>query len=45
MTDCIASEERKKMGEEGRKWVKDFTWENIALRYERFLQDALGEHV
>ncbi len=32
---------REEMGEKGREMVKDFTWEKVALRYEKFLQDVI----
>jgi glycosyltransferase involved in cell wall biosynthesis len=40
MKDLMASGERKQMGQSGRDWVKDYTWEKIALQYEAFLYDV-----
>jgi len=37
MKDLLISNERKEMGQRGREYVKDFTWDKIALRYEEFL--------
>ena len=42
MKNCITSNERKEMGKRGRGWVKDFTWDRIALKYEGFLYDVLN---
>ncbi len=44
MKNCIKSNERNEMGKRGRDWVKDFTWDRIALKYEKFLQDVLAKH-
>ncbi len=41
MKDLITSNERKEMGQRGRGWVKDYTWDRIALRYEKFLREVL----
>ena len=37
MKDLLRHRERKEMGQRGRHWVKDFTWDKIALKYEEFL--------
>ncbi len=42
MKDLITSSERKEMGLRGRDWVKDFTWDKIAMKYEEFLQNVLA---
>ena len=41
MRNCIMSNERNEMGKRGREWVKDFTWDRIALKYEGFLEDVI----
>lgn len=43
MKDLLISNERKEMGQRGRVWVKDFTWDKIALKYEKFLTDVLDQ--
>jgi len=40
MKDMMASKERKETGQKGREWVKDFTWDGIALNFERFLKEV-----
>lgn len=40
MKDLLTHSERKEMGQRGREWVKDFTWDKIALKYERFLNEV-----
>jgi len=42
MRNCITSNERNEMGKRGREWVKDFTWDRIALKYEGFLEDVIS---
>jgi glycosyltransferase involved in cell wall biosynthesis len=37
MKDLAASDERKKMGQRGRDFLRDRTWDKIAERYEEFL--------
>jgi len=37
MKELMISSEREKMGRNGRDYVRDFTWEKIALIYEEFL--------
>ena len=45
LTDLTLSDKREDMGERGREWVKDSTWDKIALRFELFLLQVLGrEH-
>jgi glycosyltransferase involved in cell wall biosynthesis len=41
MKDLLISNERKEMGQRGRQWVKDFTWNKIALKFESFLSEVL----
>ena len=38
MKTLAASDERKKMGLKGRDWVKDYTWDKVALEYESYLK-------
>ncbi|HWR57634.1 MAG TPA: glycosyltransferase family 4 protein [Thermodesulfovibrionales bacterium] len=39
MKYLATNDERKEMGQRGREWVKDFTWDKIAEEYERFLNE------
>ncbi|MGC2063324.1 MAG: glycosyltransferase family 4 protein [Thermodesulfovibrionales bacterium] len=32
------------MGQQGRKWVTNFTWDAIALRFDVILQDTVAQH-
>jgi hypothetical protein len=32
------------MGQEGRKWVMDFTWDAIASGFEAILQDTVAQY-
>jgi glycosyltransferase involved in cell wall biosynthesis len=41
MKNLITSEERREMGRRGRDWVKNYTWDKIALKYEGFLKTVL----
>jgi glycosyltransferase involved in cell wall biosynthesis len=41
MKDLIRNTERKEMGQRGRNWVKDYTWEEIAMKYDNFLKNIL----
>lgn len=43
MKDLMSSDERKKMGQRGRTWLKTYSWDKIALRYEDFLNSVLKE--
>lgn len=43
MKALMEGDEREKMGERGRAWVKGFTWDKIARRYENFLYKVLEE--
>lgn len=42
MKDLMISDKRKEMGQRGRDWVKDYTWDKMALKYEEFLQNVLA---
>jgi glycosyltransferase involved in cell wall biosynthesis len=42
MINCISSNERTAMGNNGRERVKDFTWQNLAIKYENFLTSVLS---
>ncbi|HMK49491.1 MAG TPA: glycosyltransferase family 4 protein [Thermodesulfovibrionales bacterium] len=37
----LSEDERRKMGQRGRDWARDFTWDKIALKYEDFLSKVL----
>jgi glycosyltransferase involved in cell wall biosynthesis len=43
MKDLLTHCERKEMGKRGREWVKDYTWDAIALQYEEFLYKIAGQ--
>ena len=43
MKYLLTHRERKDMGQRGREWVKDKTWDTIALQYEKFLYTTLGK--
>lgn len=43
MKKLITSDKRQEMGRKGRERVKDFTWGEIARKYEEFLQDVLAK--
>ena len=43
MKDLLSSGERKDMGLRGRAWVLTYTWDKIALSYERFLASVLSK--
>ncbi len=43
MKALVASKERKVMGQRGRDLVKDYTWDRIALEYEKLLYDVSCE--
>lgn len=42
MRDMAENELRKEMGLKGRDWVKDLTWDKIAIRYEEFLSEVVA---
>ena len=37
----LTRDERAKIGQKGRSWAKDFTWDKIAIEYEDFLHKVL----
>ena len=41
MESLLKSDERKEMGRRGRDWVRNYTWDKIAVSYERFLSSVL----
>jgi glycosyltransferase involved in cell wall biosynthesis len=43
MKDMAFSDMRKEMGQRGRAWVKTYSWDKIALKYEDFLNSVLKE--
>jgi glycosyltransferase involved in cell wall biosynthesis len=43
MTDLADGSKREEMGKKGRNWVEDFTWDKIALTFESFLLQVLGQ--
>lgn len=43
MKDMMTRENRSEMGQRGRDWVKDLTWDKIAIRYEEFLSEVAAE--
>ncbi|MEW6416529.1 MAG: glycosyltransferase family 4 protein [Nitrospirota bacterium] len=43
MKELMMSNERKDMGQRGRDFVKDYTWDKVALKYEEFLQNVLAD--
>jgi len=45
MKDLLIHGERKAMGQRGREWVKDYTWDAIALQYEEFLYKIADQAV
>ncbi len=44
MQDMMESRDRKEMGQKGREWVTDLTWDEIARKYESFLGEVLNEN-
>ncbi|MEF9426227.1 MAG: glycosyltransferase family 4 protein [Candidatus Mariimomonas ferrooxydans] len=44
MKKLIMSNRREEMGEKGRERVKDYTWDRIASKYERFLEGIFDEN-
>jgi len=44
MKDLLLSTHRSRMGQKGREWVKEHTWDKIALRYEKFLCQVTSGH-
>jgi glycosyltransferase involved in cell wall biosynthesis len=43
MKNLLVSSERKEMGLRGRAWVRTYTWDKIALSYERFLASVMSK--
>ena len=43
MKNLVSNNDRREIGQRGRNWVKDFTWNKIALKYEDFLCRVLEE--
>jgi glycosyltransferase involved in cell wall biosynthesis len=41
MREMVTHSERQKLGRRGREWVKDVTWDRIALRFEEFLSEVV----
>lgn len=44
MKELLTNSKRKEMGLKGRAWVKEFTWDRIALKYEEFLYSVPGSN-
>lgn len=44
MKELMTNSKRKEMGLKGRAWVREFTWDRIALKYEEFLYSVLGSN-
>lgn len=44
MKEMATSGIRREMGRRGRDWVKDFTWDKIALKFEDFLKQVANKH-
>jgi glycosyltransferase involved in cell wall biosynthesis len=42
MRSCISNKDRKSIGIKGRESVQSLTWQNLSLKYERFLLDVLA---
>jgi glycosyltransferase involved in cell wall biosynthesis len=42
MKDMVTHHERKEMGERGREWVRQLTWDKIALSFEEFLSEVVS---
>lgn len=43
MLKMAASDRRKEMGQRGREWVRDFTWDRIALKFEEFIEEVAAK--
>lgn len=41
LKDLVSGNKRKGMGQMGREWVKEFTWDRIAESYEKYLYRVL----
>lgn len=44
MKELMTNSKRREMGLKGRAWVREFTWDRIALKYEEFLYSVLGSN-
>lgn len=44
MRNMAANESRTEMGLKGRDWVRDLTWDKIALKFENFLRQVAEKH-
>ena len=44
MKALLTSDDRREMGRRGREWVRDYTWDRIALSYENFLSGILSRN-
>ena len=44
MKKILRSNDRQAMGQKGRDWVRNFTWDTIALQYEKYLQDVISKN-
>jgi glycosyltransferase involved in cell wall biosynthesis len=42
MKDMVTHRERREMGKRGREWVKQFTWDRVARKFEEVLYDILS---
>jgi len=42
MKKILRSNDRRAMGQKGRDWVRNFTWDRIADQYEKFLKSVAG---
>jgi glycosyltransferase involved in cell wall biosynthesis len=45
MKYLMESNERKEMGQRGREYVRDLTWDRCALQYEQFLEKVLEKSI
>jgi len=43
MQDLVSRRQRQEMGRRGRDWIKNYTWDKIALKYEEFLHKIAGQ--
>lgn len=44
MQELMVSNKRQEMGLRGRNWVKEFTWERVASKYEEFINGVYRRH-
>ncbi len=45
MKKLLASNDRKEMGMRGRQWVKDYTWDKMAVAFEDILKNAARQQI